>query len=185
MNSQKSLNIAIAGTLIFSSVLCLMSIIFSTNSLSVANKAIKETEESSYYVDKKIQYLTANVVSNNREIERIKKAESDILEIKKSISLIKSCECDKPKAASEPVKEEPKVEAQAVITIYTLDGCAPCSRWLATEKKKLEDAGWDVVEAQASGPAPSFLIELNGKSHCHEGYLSMGSLKYIIENYLK
>lgn len=184
MKSQKSV---IAFLVITSACLgfaCLVSLIFSADSVNTAKKAIRKTDESIYYVEKQIEYITLEQVAGNKEIRKIGKLEKEVEELKKLIESFPKCECKKP-VTSEPVKKDDAPVANAVITIYKLPGCKPCDDWVRVEKPKLEAATWVIKEAPATGSAPSFLIELNGKSHCHEGYLSMGSLKYIIENHLK
>ncbi len=85
----------------------------------------------------------------------------------------------KPTPAPEP-KPEPKPSGK--IVMYTSDSCIWCIRWKSDELKKVQDAGWEFTEVQAtSGRVPRFDVTANGKTIQHTGYMNMATLRGIVE----
>ena len=59
------------------------------------------------------------------------------------------------------------------IILFSIPGCEPCERWKRTEQPRFESDGWQVVKSNdpGKGPWPYFLIERNGRTTEHRGYL--------------
>lgn len=105
-----------------------------------------------------------------------------------------------PKVEPPPVEPAPQIEDQAqivqqnepdepqrndvqpsVIRMYSRTGCPPCDRWWATERPKLEAAGWQVEKVMtSSGSTPRFEIETGGITRLFQGYMSMPSLRSML-----
>lgn len=105
-----------------------------------------------------------------------------------------------PKIEPPPVEPAPQIEDQAqivgqeepdepqqndvqpsVIRMFSRPGCPPCDRWWATERPKLEAAGWQVEKVMtSSGSTPRFEIETGGITRLFQGYMSMPSLRSML-----
>jgi hypothetical protein len=76
---------------------------------------------------------------------------------------------------------DPPAKPYAYIEMETRADCLPCLRWKYSEKSKLEQAGWKVIEKQTSGEAPKFRVVIGERRITHVGYLTMNKLREIVK----
>lgn len=59
------------------------------------------------------------------------------------------------------------------IIIFTRPNCPPCDQWKRIEQAKFEADGWSVAYCveHSYGLTPTFIIERNGRTTEHRGYL--------------
>ena len=89
----------------------------------------------------------------------------------------------KPEPIPEPAPEpKPEPKPSGKIVMYTSDGCIWCVRWEQNELQKVKDAGWDIdIIKTSTGTVPRFDVSANGKTIKHTGYMSMSTLRGIVE----
>lgn len=75
---------------------------------------------------------------------------------------------------------DPPKKPYAYIEMDSRVDCMPCLRWKYSEKKKLEDAGWVVVEKTTIKQAPVFRVVIGERRITHIGYLTMEKLREIV-----
>ena len=64
------------------------------------------------------------------------------------------------------------------IIIFTRPSCPPCDQWKRIEQAKFEADGWSVAYCTEHnfGLTPTFLIERNGRTVEHRGYLPFAKI---------
>ena len=69
-------------------------------------------------------------------------------------------------------------KAKREIIIFTRPNCPPCDQWKRCEQPRFEADGWVVAYCSEHdfGLTPHFVIEKNGKTYDHKGYLSFGKI---------
>lgn len=69
-------------------------------------------------------------------------------------------------------------KAKREIIIFTRPNCPPCDQWKRCEQPRFEADGWVVAycDEHNFGLTPHFVIEKNGKTYDHKGYLPFGKI---------
>jgi len=81
----------------------------------------------------------------------------------------------------EPSPETPKPEVSS-IKMYTRDGCKYCLDWKTIEMPRVKSQGWVVEQVtDLTSAVPYFDICINGQCVRHQGYLSMSTLRAIVD----
>ena len=72
-------------------------------------------------------------------------------------------------------------KARREIILFSIPGCDPCERWRRTEQPRFEADGWQVVKSNdpGKGPWPYFIIERNGRTAEHRGYLPFEKIEQV------
>lgn len=78
----------------------------------------------------------------------------------------------------QPSPSDKHEKARREIIIFTRPNCPPCDQWKRFEQPRFEADGWVVAYCSEHnfGLTPHFLIEKNGKTYDHKGYLSFGKI---------
>jgi hypothetical protein len=81
-------------------------------------------------------------------------------------------------ADPQPSPSDKHEKAKREIVLFGIPGCNPCDEWKRCEQPRFEADGWVVVKSNdpMKGPWPHFIIEKNGKTYDHKGYLPFGKI---------
>ena len=76
----------------------------------------------------------------------------------------------------QPSPSDKHEKAKREIIIFTRPNCPPCDQWKRCEQPRFEADGWVVAYCSEHnfGLTPHFVIEKNGKTYDHKGYLPLG-----------
>ena len=78
----------------------------------------------------------------------------------------------------QPSPSDKHEKAKREIIIFTRPNCPPCDQWKRCEQAKFESDGWVVAYCTEHnfGLTPTFVIEKNGRSTEHRGYLPFAKI---------
>lgn len=78
----------------------------------------------------------------------------------------------------QPSPSDKHEKAKREIIIFTRPNCPPCDQWKRCEQPRFEADGWVVAYCSEHdfGLTPHFVIEKNGKTFDHKGYLPFGKI---------
>ena len=78
----------------------------------------------------------------------------------------------------QPSPSDRHEKAKREIIIFTRPNCPPCDQWKRCEQPQFEADGWVVAycDQHDFGLTPHFVIEKNGKTYDHKGYLPFGKI---------
>ena len=78
----------------------------------------------------------------------------------------------------QPSPSDKHEKAKREIIIFTRPNCPPCDQWKRCEQAKFEADGWVVAYCSEHnfGLTPTFVIERNGRSTEHRGYLPFAKI---------
>ena len=81
----------------------------------------------------------------------------------------------------QPSPSDKHEKAKREIIIFTRPNCPPCDQWKRCEQAKFEADGWVVAYCAEHnfGLTPHFLIEKNGKTYDHKGYLKFDKINEV------
>ena len=81
----------------------------------------------------------------------------------------------------QPSPSDKHEKAKREIIIFTRPNCPPCDQWKRCEQAKFEADGWVVAYCSEHnfGLTPTFVIERNGRSTEHRGYLPFEKIEQV------
>ena len=81
----------------------------------------------------------------------------------------------------QPSPSDRHEKAKREIIIFTRPNCPPCDQWKRCEQAKFEADGWVVAYCSEHnfGRTPTFVIERNGRSTEHRGYLPFEKIEQV------
>ena len=82
------------------------------------------------------------------------------------------------KVDPQPSPSDKHEKAKREIIIFTRPNCPPCDQWKRCEQAKFEADGWVVAYCSEHNFSltPTFVIERNGRSTEHQGYLHFSKI---------
>ena len=82
------------------------------------------------------------------------------------------------KVDPQPSPSDKHEKARREIIIFTRPNCPPCDQWKRCEQAKFEADGWVVAYCSEHnfGLTPTFVIDRNGRSTEHRGYLPFAKI---------